>query len=94
MKMRRIALAHTILTNLFLTVFAWNLPLAAAAPPVVLSNLSTTNGSNTSFTLHAWPGEYLIQSASQLSGVWSNECLVAVGRDGHADGAVPGHGRS
>jgi len=79
---------------LLLTLAIGDLALAPAAPPMLINNLSCDNGSNASFTLQAWPGEYIIQTLSQLPGVWSNECYVSVGGDGFASTTIPIHGRS
>lgn len=69
--------------------------LAAATPLMLLSNLSYADGSNASFTLQAWPGEYVIQTSSQQPpGVWSDECYVSVGGSGVVSAAVAINGRN
>jgi len=47
------------------------------------------DGTNVYFDLVAWPGDYLIEKSTNLSGVWTVETNLNVGREGMVSAAVP-----
>ncbi len=66
----------------------------ADRPPLVLTAPSRTPDDRAAFTLQAWPGDYLIRSATNLTGTWQTECEVPVDRSGSCYAAVPRAGRT
>ncbi|HTY89203.1 MAG TPA: hypothetical protein VMB80_17280 [Candidatus Acidoferrum sp.] len=77
---------------------AWlavSLPVSAdsTAPPLVLMNPACAGGSNATLNLMAWPGDYVIQTATNFPGAWRTETNISVGRSGQAAVAFPLRGR-
>jgi hypothetical protein len=64
-----------------------------SAPPLFLTNLACTVGSHITFDLKAWPGDYVIQTATNPFGAWSEETNLSVNSSGIGKMAFPLNGR-
>ena len=69
---------------------AWADP---AVPAPALTNAACADGCHATFDLKAWPGDYVIQTATNLSGNWNNETNLSVGGSGAAGITLPLNGR-
>lgn len=75
-------------------LLAMRMAARADCPPPVLLDPSCADGSNAVQVLQAWPGDYVIQYATNLSGGWSDEAAVRIGSAGSSGVEVPLAGRS
>lgn len=68
--------------------------IADSVPPILLTNAFCAAGSNASFVLRAWPGDYAVLSCTNLLAGWLPETELTVGTDGAVLGNVRLQGRS
>lgn len=75
-------------------LLAMRMEVCADCPPPVLLNPSCPDGSNAVQVLQAWPGDYLVQSSTNLAGAWNDEAAVSIDTAGSSAVQVPLTGRS
>lgn len=72
----------------------WAAVAQVDVPPLSLAGLASSTSLHADYILRAWPGDYTVLSATNLTGSWTSEVAVNVGSSQAYAGIIPMLGRS